>query len=273
MLNNDRKKFYLKLLTALLCLTTSSAKRIHASYTGTHKPTMDGRIVGGVVAAEASAPYQVSIQSIFGSHLCGGVIIDNQHILTAAHCVEDYPLTMLRIIVGTNNWQEPGAVFRPEMATPHCRQDDPFYHNDIATVRLDAPIEFNNYTQKIEIAETLPQPGDVLTLTGWGSLNLNEYPPEKLMTLNVTLISRQQCLTAWDNDEGVGIGHICTYTRAGEGACNGDSGGPLVYNGKLVALVNWGAPCAMGKPDMHANVVYYRDFIRLALTQCTRLRG
>lgn len=258
------------------CEQVILGKRIHYKYEtlSGHKSNIDNRIVGGEVAKEGSAPYQVSIQTIFGSHICGGVIIDQQWILTAGHCVLDYPIEVLRVHVGTNNWKQGGVVFRPELALTHCMYDIPsMYHNDIAVVRLNAPIEFNNQTQKIELASEALQPGDVLTLTGWGSPNLNQPPTEQLQKIDLTYLPHNECKNAWDGDEGVDVGHVCTYTRAGEGACNGDSGGPLVYNGKLVGLVNWGAPCAVGKPDMHASVVYYRDFIELSRTQCTKLRG
>ncbi|XP_075148317.1 chymotrypsin-2 [Haematobia irritans] len=248
------------------------AKRIHWSYQNSTMST-EGRIVGGQDAEIGFAPYQVSIQSIFGTHLCGGVIIDEQWILTAAHCVQDYPLDVLRVIAGTNNWTQPGSIRELKMAIPHCGHDQPEYHNDIAVVYLDEPLVFDNLTQKVELSRHTLEKGDVVTLTGWGSTRLNGYPPDLLQKLDLNFVPHEECVEKWDNDEGVGVGHICTLTQEGEGACNGDSGGPLVHNGKLVGLVNWGAPCARGKPDMHASTVYYYDFIQLSLNQCYRKRG
>ena len=43
-----------------------------------------GRIVGGTEAKPHSWPWMVSLQS--GSHFCGGSLINNQWVLTAAHC-------------------------------------------------------------------------------------------------------------------------------------------------------------------------------------------
>lgn len=45
------------------------------------------RIVGGSDAGPLEFPWQVSVQ-VFSSHQCGGVIIDEYWILTAAHCMK-----------------------------------------------------------------------------------------------------------------------------------------------------------------------------------------
>lgn len=261
-----------------ICGDYTQAIRIPAEYQNyndnkNNDTSVEGRIVGGVAAAEGAAPYQVLIKTTWDSHVCGGAILSARWILTAGHCMQDFAIESLLIVVGTNKWSQPGVTFRPELAFRHCRQDMPIYQNDIAVVRLNGTIEFNNVTQPIELHTQPLNAGDLVTMTGWGSPNLNWPNTELLQTQNFSVVSREECLERWENHEGVGYGHICTLSKKGEGACNGDSGGPIVYKGKLVGLVNWGAPCAMGKPDMHASVIYYRDFIERSVEQCTRQRA
>ncbi|XP_034663812.1 chymotrypsin-2 [Drosophila subobscura] len=227
------------------------------------------RIVGGQEAAEGAAPYQVSIQTVWQTHICGGVILDKEWILTAGHCALDYGISDIRIVVGTNNRLEPGQLLVPDEALVHCLYDVPhLYNNDIGLIHVNESIIMNERTQAVQLSSEQPPAGATVTLTGWGAPESSFPTVERLQTLNLTIIGHEECREAWDYHTGIDIGHICTLTRAGEGACSGDSGGPIMWEGKLVGLVNWGRPCGVGLPDMYANTVYYQDWIRRTPTGC-----
>lgn len=55
---------------------------------------------------------------------------------------------------------------------------------------------------------------------------------------------------------------LCTFIGYGAGTCNGDSGGVFVVNDKIVGVLSWGDPCAIGKPDQFTRVSAHLDFIR-----------
>ncbi|EDV90648.1 chymotrypsin-1 [Drosophila grimshawi] len=228
----------------------------------------ESRIVGGSEAPEAWAPYQVSIMSTFGEHVCGGSIIDEHWILTAAHCLE-WPINFLRIITGTNDYTKPGAEYVVDSAKKHCEHDKPMYHNDIALIHTATPIVYNARTQPIQMAskKNILHPGDKLTLTGWGSTRAWGRFPTQLQTIDLSYVDHSTCKAMVRNADWLGEGHICSFTKEGEGSCNGDSGGPLINaNHELVGLVNWGEPCAVGYPDVYASVQYYRDWINTMMT-------
>ncbi|KAH8382443.1 hypothetical protein KR009_003531 [Drosophila setifemur] len=233
-----------------------------------HKLT-DNRIVGGQEAEDGIAPYQVSIQTTWNTHICGGVILDDQWILTAGHCALDFNVADIKIIVGTNDRLSPGQVLYPDETLVHCLYDVPYlYHNDIGLIHVNESIIFNERTKVVELSSEQPPAGSTVTLTGWGAPEINWPTVEKLHTINLTVIDLEECRNHWDNHTGIGTGHICTYTKEGEGSCSGDSGGPLMWEGKLVGLVNWGRACGVGMPDMHANTVYYQDWIRRTRAGC-----
>ncbi|XP_023163706.2 chymotrypsin-2 [Drosophila hydei] len=226
------------------------------------------RIVGGEDAPDGMAPYQISLQSATsGQHSCGGAIIEERWILTAAHCIHGKTPEAFRVLTGTQDLKHNvSRYYYVDTILEHCDYEPRKYRNDIALLHLNESIVFDNATQPVQLEHEPLQPGDWLLLTGWGTLSLGGEVPAKLQRLEVEYVPFEECREAHGNSSNVDIGHVCTYNDKGRGACHGDSGGPLVHNGKLVALVNWGMPCAKGKPDASASIAYYHDFIRTHLS-------
>ncbi|KAH8236848.1 hypothetical protein KR026_012667, partial [Drosophila bipectinata] len=233
----------------------------------------DQRISGGEAATEGFAPYQISLQGPLGVHNCGGAIISDEWVLTAAHCVDGADIQILVVVTGTNKYTQPGSRHFIESIHIHCNYDSPDMHNDIALLHLQEPIEWNGLTQPIPLPLVPMKPGDDVILTGWGLTVVWGIPPIYLRVLYVKYVPHLECKVLLNNDSALDVGHICTFSRIGEGTCHGDSGGPLISNGYLVGLVNWGYPCATGVPDAHASVYYYRDWIRSVMSGNTKCGG
>ncbi|XP_055904664.1 chymotrypsin-2-like [Eupeodes corollae] len=225
-----------------------------------------GRIFGGEPAKLGSAPYQVSLQTLSFEHICGGCIISDLYILTAAHCIKSYVNnhreSKLQVVTGTNRYEQPGGVYKVSKLIPHYNYNNPELHNDIALIRLDSKIAFDKVTQAISLPKVPLKDGDEVVLTGWGNTDLVSDIPDDLQKITLKFVPHKECLQKMDNDPGLGLGHICTYTKRGEGACYGDSGSPLIKDGAVYGVVNWGFPCATGKPDAQANVFFYNSWIR-----------
>ncbi|ALC46483.1 CG17477 [Drosophila busckii] len=222
-------------------------------------------IVGGQNAAAGETPYQASLQTLTGSHLCGGAIIAETWILTAAHCVAGWPEDRLQVAVGSLRYTEPGAVQQVAAIYVHPYYDQPKYQNDIALLQLNQSIVYNELTQAVPLAqESWPAGSKDLIFSGWGRQSASGTYPTLLQLMQQTHIDLQQCAERLSDypDVQLGVNQLCVFRELNIGACHGDTGGPLVYQGKLVGILNFLVPCAQGVPDIFMNVRYYRDWIR-----------
>ncbi|KAM8704780.1 hypothetical protein ACLKA7_009266 [Drosophila subpalustris] len=230
-------------------------------------------IVGGQNAAEGEAPYQISLQTLAGSHLCGGAIISPRWILTAGHCVSGWPADRLQVAMGSIRYTQPGAVHYPSAIYMHCNYDLPKYHNDIALLKLNESIVYDALTQPVTLAtESCPVGTPGIVFTGWGTQSVAGTMPTLMQRVLQSHISRQDCESRFSDfaDVELGPGHLCALREVNVGACHGDTGGPLVHNGNLIGILDFLVPCATGVPDVFMDVRYYRDWMRQVMSGNSR---
>ncbi|KAM0734246.1 Chymotrypsin-1 [Formica fusca] len=222
-------------------------------------------IVGGTPAALGEFPWQCSL-NLNGQHFCGGSIISSTKILTAAHCLHGSvkpPYNNFRILCGTIDPTR-GQFYAVQSIRVHPNYMDGARYawaNDIAVITLKTPIQYNQYISPIALADSLPAPGTLTTLSGWGLTSANGPAARTLLKMHQSVVSLAQCQKD-HNGMTLSNTHLCAYNRRGIGACMGDSGGPLVANGKQVGVVSWSQPCAVGVSDVYTNIVHHLNFIR-----------
>ncbi|NP_001166072.1 serine protease 135 precursor [Nasonia vitripennis] len=225
------------------------------------------RIVGGSDGRIDQFPYQVSIRHYNESH-CGAAIIDEWHILTAAHCVGSVlvpPFEGVTVHTGTDSILEEGHVHRIARVDAHPGYDNsPGQNNDIAVITLENPIIFDANQQKIRLPTEDIQGGEVAVVTGWGYTSADNWTiPVQLQKAQMRLLPSFEChkrLLSPITDK-----QVCALQREGVGSCMGDSGGPLAANGVLVGITSWGIPCGLGYPDVYTKVYAYKEFIESVL--------
>jgi len=215
----------------------------------------DPTIVGGDPVPDPN-PYvwQVSLQEA-GSHICGGSVIADKWILTAAHCVVQelsegeiadlcslenlgYLRENFQVAVGVRALSTTTAenLFRVTRCIAHPQYDPAAFFNDIAVIELATPVpNANAYIVPLLLnadENALATPGTWATLSGWGNMvpGNNQSSPDILMALDMPLVAQQSCRAAWAT-VGVTIldSMVCAgFVEGGKSACQDDSGGALI---------------------------------------------
>uniref|UniRef100_R4G2M1 SP1-SepT-4 n=1 Tax=Sepioteuthis australis TaxID=61682 RepID=R4G2M1_9MOLL len=226
------------------------------------------QIVAGSAAAACEFPSIVHllINKAGGTFACGGTLIDNQHVLTAAHCFGS-GVRSVQVNIGTNRNDRAGAhLVNAETVVSHHGFTDHPMRNDIAMIKLNKPIQFSRCVQ----AATLAQPSQTFDnkmciAAGWGKLGFDSPSTPILQKVSMPVIPHGHCMKKMSyarlNEQ-----HICVgdFSYGGPSTCMGDSGGPLYcpHNGRyvLAGITSFGYDCAIDAA-IFTSVATFRGWI------------
>ncbi|KAK7071888.1 hypothetical protein SK128_021709 [Halocaridina rubra] len=224
-------------------------------------PPRNSRIVGGTEAVPHAWPHQVAL-FIDNLYFCGGSLISDEWVMTAAHCTDG--AGFVDVVMGAHNIQ----VAEPEQVTVtstdffvHENWDSFNLQNDISLIRLPSPVQFNENITSISLASTDPPPGTIVTPTGWGRPSDSTGSiSDVLRQVDVPILDIPACQDYYNIVTG---NMICIDSTGGKGTCNGDSGGPLFNGGVTVGITSFGSStgCETGYPDGFTRVSSYLDWI------------
>ncbi|NXT02137.1 GRAA protein, partial [Jacana jacana] len=211
-------------------------------------------IIGGATVKPHSRPYMALIQGAKRNLICGGALIKEDWVLTAAHC----KVEGAKVILGAHSQkarEREKQLFKIAKQIRHPCYDSESKENDIMLVQLHKRAKLTKAVNVIDLptSDDDPIPGTTCTVAGWGKTHMNlRKVSDTLREVNVTVIKRQVCNDKkhYGNNPVITNKMICAGDKdGGKDSCQGDSGGPLRCNNVMTGITAFGKPNKCGTAD------------------------
>uniref|UniRef100_A0A3P9BBW1 Peptidase S1 domain-containing protein n=1 Tax=Maylandia zebra TaxID=106582 RepID=A0A3P9BBW1_9CICH len=219
-------------------------------------------IIDGEKAPENSMQYMASVQNNKGQHVCGGFLITEDFVVSAANCDDSNPTY---VVLGNHNLKNGNhQKIKIENKIIHENYQQIGQGNDIMLIELSEKVKLCHRVEIIQIphAEINLKENQVCQVAGWGTTKTRGKSVDELRVVDVSVINQRVCEEQWH-------GLPANVTCAGgyettKGFCQGDSGGPLVCHGFAVGVVsfNYKENCNYpNKPNVYTDISNYRRWI------------
>ncbi|XP_071998583.1 serine protease 56 isoform X2 [Engystomops pustulosus] len=240
-----------------------------------------GRIVGGSITSPGSWPWLVNIR-LNGELICGGVLLGDAWVLTAAHCfngnMNELHWTVVAGQYNLNKEENEKTLYQVNRIITHPKFNQKTFNNDIALLELTSSVVVSPSTIPVCLPAVPmdPAPGTNCYIAGWGSLYEDGPPSDVIMEARVPVLSQESCKSTLGKDMLTNTMFCAGYLTGGIDSCQGDSGGPLTCQDPtskqyvIYGITSWGNGCGeRGKPGVYTRVTAFIEWIRNQMNKST----
>ncbi|XP_045767980.1 trypsin-1-like [Maniola jurtina] len=247
------------------------------------------RIVGGYETKKKEIPW-IAVLMYNGRFYCGGSLINDLYVLTAAHCTSGFRKEKMSVRFLEHDrsmHNETKTIDRKvSQIIRHLRYNPGTYDNDIAMLKLSERVDLSTALKRVRVDEVdedndiglrpvcLPKPGlnyanETAIVAGWGTTEEGGSVSNTLQEVEVPIMTNMECRqTSYKNR--ITENMLCAGEKqGGHDACQGDSGGPLhvrdanTEKHHIVGVVSWGEGCARpDRPGVYSRVNRYLTWIK-----------
>lgn len=237
------------------------------------------QIINGQDAKRCDWIWQAQLRTVWdGNATCGGTLISDTWVLSAAHCTFGKPTEGFEVVLGNYHraGMTPGAVSRTvKRIVQNPSFNFRYLRNNLALIELTSPVSLEGCVGAV----CLPEADDALAdgeecwITGWGTTRVGWFTfPQNLQEAKLTTVSNSDCQKdgAYPN-WAITQDMVCASGKTSDGefmdACHGDYGGPLVCQRKgawyLHGVSSFSYGCARAThPGVWARTADHRDWIK-----------
>jgi secreted trypsin-like serine protease len=218
-------------------------------------------------------PWIVRIE--FGNRRCGGTLISDSRVLTAAHCCSGFENDLKNVRIYLNEedallFEENEIIRNPVMLKIHENYRTNAFHDDLCVLHFQPPKSSSNQPVCLPDSSTLaPSIFSKCFIAGWGktSFSPHEEANHKLNEVDVKIWNNAKCRNALSSENLDLTKMLCAGWKEGvKDSCQGDSGGPLVcvedQRAILFGVTSWGVGCGMpDSPGVYVRIMHYLPWL------------
>ncbi|NP_001310176.1 snake venom serine protease serpentokallikrein-2 precursor [Protobothrops mucrosquamatus] len=220
-------------------------------------------VIGGDECNINEHPFLVLVY--YDDYQCGGTLINEEWVLTAAHCNGEN----MEIYLGMHSKKVPNKDRRRRVPKEKffCDSSKNYtkWNKDIMLIRLNRPVRKSAHIAPLSLPSSPPSVGSVCRIMGWGTISPTKVTlPDVPRCANINLLDYEVCRAVYPELPATSRTLCAGILEGGKDSCGGDSGGPLICNGQFQGIVSWGGdPCAQPhEPGLYTNVFDHLDWIK-----------